>query len=56
MKTIIADTSCLIIYHKIDRVGILQETFSDLIVTKEVADEFGELPDWIAIREVKDKE
>lgn len=55
MKAIIADTSCLIIYHKIGRLRILHELFSDLIVTQEVADEFGELPDWITIQEVIDK-
>jgi len=49
MKTIIADTSCLIIYNKVDRFGILQEMFPDLIVTTEVAAEFGELPGWITI-------
>ena len=56
MKVIIADTSCLIIYHKIDQLVILQDTFSELIVTKEVADEFGELPNWVAIKEVSNKE
>lgn len=56
MKVIIADTSCLIIYNKIDRLGILQEMFPDLIVTTEVAAEFGELPSWITIQEVPDKE
>ena len=56
MKAIIADTSCLIIYEKIDRIGILQEMFSDLLVSKEVAAEFGELPVWITIQEVIEKE
>lgn len=56
MKTIIADTSCLIIYNKVDRFGILQEMFPDLIVTTEVAAEFGELPGWITIQEVIEKE
>lgn len=56
MKAIIADTSCLIIYNKINRFGILQEMFPDLIVTTEVATEFGELPGWITIQEVIDKE
>ena len=55
MKVIIADTSCLIVYHKVGKFEILQETFSDLIVTKEVAEEFGELPDWVEIKEVADK-
>ncbi len=56
MKAIIADTSCLIIYKKIDRLGILQEMFPDLIVTTEVATEFGELPNWITIQAVIEKE
>jgi predicted nucleic acid-binding protein len=56
MKVIIADTSCLIIYHKIGQLEILRDAFSDLIVTREVAEEFGELPDWLAIKEVADKE
>lgn len=55
MKVIIADTSCLIIYHKIGQLEILRNAFPDLIVTKEVAEEFGELPDWVAIKEVTDK-
>lgn len=54
MKVIIADTSCLIIYHKIGQFEILQGTFSDLIVTKEVAEEFGELPNWVTTKEVTD--
>ncbi|TVR87155.1 MAG: DUF3368 domain-containing protein [Saprospirales bacterium] len=56
MKVIIADTSCLIIYHKIGQFGILKKTFTDLIVTKEVAEEFGELPNWVTIKEITDKE
>jgi predicted nucleic acid-binding protein len=41
MKVIIADTSCLIIYHNINQLEILRKTFPDLRVTKEVAEEFG---------------
>jgi predicted nucleic acid-binding protein len=53
MKAIIADTSCLIIYDKINKLEILRDTFVELIVTGEVAEEFGgELPDWIAIRQI----
>jgi predicted nucleic acid-binding protein len=54
MKVIIADTSCLIIYHKIGQFEILHGTFPDLIVTKEVAEEFGELPNWVTTQEVTD--
>lgn len=52
MKAIIADSSCLIIYDRINQLEILQHTFSELIVTDEVATEFGELPDWIMIRKL----
>lgn len=55
MKVIIADTSCLIIYDRINKLEILQNTFEGLIVTKEVAEEYGELPDWIKIRELEDE-
>ncbi len=53
MKVIIADTSCLIIYGKINRFEILRETFQDLNITKEVAEEFGDVPAWVNIIEVK---
>ncbi len=56
MKAIIADTSCLIIYYNIDQFRILRDTFPELIVTKEVANEFGEMPDWLVIKEVTNKE
>jgi len=53
MKAIIADTSCLILYDKINKLEILRDTFVELIVTDEVAEEFGgELPDWIAIQQI----
>ena len=55
MKVIIADTSCHIIYDKIGQFEILQKTFVDLMVTKEVAEEFGDLPNWVTIKEVTDK-
>jgi len=53
MKAIIADASCLIICDKINKLEILRDTFVELIVTDEVAEEFeGELPGWIAIRQI----
>jgi len=56
MKAIIADTSCLIIYDKINKLEILRDTFVELIVTDEVAEEFGdELPAWIAIKRITNK-
>lgn len=56
MKVIIADTSCLIIYDSINQLEILRDTFVELIVTDEVAEEFGDkLPDWISIRHITNK-
>ena len=55
-KTVISDTSTLILFDKIDEIGLLQKVYSELITTSEVAEEFGEkLPDWIKIQAVSDK-
>ena len=54
MRVIIADTSCLILYDKINQFEILQKTFTELIVTREVAEEYGELPNWVTTKEVTD--
>jgi len=56
MKAIIADTSCLIIYDKINELKILRDTFVELIVTDEVVEEFGgDLPGWITIQQITNK-
>lgn len=52
MKAIIADASCLIIYDKINQFEMLEKIFPELMVTSQVAEEFGELPDWIKIQEI----
>lgn len=50
-SVIISDTSCLIILSKIDKLFILEKLFGKIIVTPEVADEFGDkLPSWIKIQ------
>ena len=55
MKVVIADTSCLIIYDKINKLYILRNTFRELKVTPQVANEFGSLPDWILVKEVENQ-
>lgn len=53
---VIADTSCLIFFHKIGELDILRKVYDSLTTTPEVAQEFQEiLPDWILIENVKDK-
>ena len=53
---VISDTSCLIIFHKIGQLEILQKVYINVITTPEVVQEFSEIiPDWIIIKEVQDK-
>lgn len=54
-KTIISDTSCLIVLTNIGELDLLQKVYGDVTTTIEVAIEFGEpLPDWIQIEKVND--
>ncbi len=55
-KTIISDTSCLILLEKIGELEILNKLFGTITTTSEVADEFGlPLPSWFEIRQPFDK-
>ena len=55
-KVIIADSSCLILLEKIGELALLHRVFGEIVVTKEVANEFGEiLPDWFHVVEVKNQ-
>jgi len=54
-KTIISDTSCLILLDKIGELAILNKLFGTIITTTEVVDEFGQpLPVWIELRQPTD--
>jgi predicted nucleic acid-binding protein len=55
-KTIISDTSCLILLDKIGELSILNKLFGNITTTSEVAEEFGQpLPLWFEIKEPSDK-
>jgi predicted nucleic acid-binding protein len=55
-RTIISDTSCLILLDKIDELPILNKLFGVITTTSAVAREFGQpLPSWFEIREPADK-
>ncbi len=55
-KTIISDTSCLIILTNIGELDLLRKVYGQIITTAEVADEFSEtLPEWIKINAPTDK-
>lgn len=55
-KTIISDTSCLILLTNIGELDLLHEVYGQIITTIEIAGEYGDqLPFWIDIRDVKDK-
>jgi predicted nucleic acid-binding protein len=50
-KIVIADTSCLILFSKIELLYILHSLYPDVLITPEVANEFAEpLPEWIDIQ------
>jgi predicted nucleic acid-binding protein len=56
-KTVISDTSILILFSKINHLDLLKNVYTELITTPEIAEEFGEeLPDWIKIQPVSNKE
>lgn len=55
-KTIISDTSILIIFDKIDELNLLQRVYGEILTTPEVMEEFGkDLPSWIEIKSASDK-
>ncbi|PKP35506.1 MAG: DUF3368 domain-containing protein [Bacteroidetes bacterium HGW-Bacteroidetes-15] len=55
-KIVISDTSTLILFQKIEQLGLLKKVYGELITTPEIAKEYGEqLPPWIIIKSVSDK-
>lgn len=53
-RIIISDTSCLIALANINKLHILRDLYSEVIITKEVSEEYGDpLPDWILIFEAQ---
>ena len=55
-KTIISDTSCLILLDKIGELDILNKLFGTITTTTEVAEEFGQpLPAWFELMQPTDK-
>lgn len=55
-RTIISDTSCLILLDKIGELSILNKLFGNITTTSEIAKEFGKpLPAWVEIKEPGDK-
>ncbi|MBN2485965.1 MAG: DUF3368 domain-containing protein [Bacteroidales bacterium] len=54
-KTIVSDTSCLILLNKINRLDLLKSLFGEITVTNIIANEFGQiLPDYIVIEDPVD--
>lgn len=53
-KIIVSDTSCLILFSKIDELDLLRKIFSKIWITTIVANESNiELPDWINVKDPK---
>jgi len=56
LKTIIADSSCLILLDKIEELELLRKLFGTVIITSLIAEEFGNpLPEWISIKNPENK-
>ncbi|MBZ9728341.1 DUF3368 domain-containing protein [Salegentibacter sp. JZCK2] len=56
-RTVISDTSILILFSRINHLELLKKVYSEVITTPEIAEEFGEeLPNWIKVQPVSNKE
>ena len=56
-RTIISDTSCLIVLSNIGELDLLRNVYGEIYTTEEIAVEFGEpLPTWVNVTEVHDKQ
>jgi len=56
MRKVISNTSCLIALANIGRLDLLKEVYGTVLITEEVAAEFGDsTPEWINITTVKDQ-
>jgi predicted nucleic acid-binding protein len=54
-KLIISDTTCLIGLTNIGQLDILRQLYHSVIITPEVADEYGSpLPEWITVQAASD--
>ncbi|RLD59575.1 MAG: DUF3368 domain-containing protein [Bacteroidetes bacterium] len=55
-KLIIADTSSLIVFNKINQIDILKKVYNEIAITPEILNEFElPVPDWIKIIKVNNK-
>lgn len=55
-KTILSDASCLILLEKINELDLLHKVFGNIIITREIRDEFGSpLPNWISVQNPSNK-
>jgi len=55
-RTIISDTSCLILLDKIGELELLKRLFGTIIITKTISEEFNQdLPDWFEIQSPTNK-
>ena len=55
MRKVISNTSCLIALSNIGRLEVLRGLYGTILITSEVAGEFGEmLPEWISVVPVAD--
>jgi len=52
-RTVLSDTSCLILFKKIGQIELLHQIYEELTITPEIRDEYKtNLPDWVNIKPV----
>ncbi len=55
-SAVITDTSCFILLDKIGALSLLNQLFTNIVTTPEIAGEFNKpLPEWVQIKSVHDK-
>jgi predicted nucleic acid-binding protein len=55
MRVIIVDTSCLILFKKIDELQVIESTFRQAITTDKVIEEYGDIVNWLVVRNDYDR-
>lgn len=56
-KTVLSDTSCLILFKKIGQIELLYQVYEEITITPEIQDEYKtKIPEWVKIKSVSNKQ
>jgi predicted nucleic acid-binding protein len=51
----VIDSTCLIALERIDRLDLLPKLFREAFAPRRVVQEFGRIPDWLLVREIRNR-